>query len=364
LRILPYDGSADVPAWFKTAYDEMYPFQNGTVNPEKNLYIEHYSRFIKACGTYLDGYPSVEAVDVVFAGPAKDGDVGGEAYGFFFESSVHRLIDAYLENFTETKLLMPIINPDINGYVNGRPNTNVGWRGNNLGDMPLSGMNDDVDAVSCMFDFYPQNIILCGLRDSWVTNPVVFDTDGTLAEWKAKGYTADDVRFIFGQAKKWHASAVNIGSGGIPGEYGEALSAGMKGIGPRLALRKITYGYSQSSTSTASFTTWWENFGNAPLYNENLRVAFAITNPSLRYTGFAVTDVKVNDILPGDTLKNINLPLARFDYTGISLSDDPAFRLMIAIIDVTTGLPAVQLAQEGESRNMPGWYDIGSIRIK
>ncbi len=352
IRIAPYGtgDERDVPGWYremvgpnkKWKYDN--PVNKWAVDPEDPRYAEYFGRLIRAMGERYDGHPYLEAVDLSIVGAWGEG-AGSELLS---KNTMEELVDAYTESFRKTPLIALLMDEKTNKYANSFGN--VGWRVDCIGD--LGFWADDQNGWTHMYDFYPQEIIKCGLQDTWETAPLSFEICGTFLSWKEKqGYGMEDVEYIFNESLKWHISSFNAKSSPVPEEWKGLVDEWLKKMGYRFVLRRFTYPEVVRKNGKLWYKTWWENKGVAPIYKDFL-LAFRLKSDKdeLVYT----TDADIRAWMPGDNIYDdaIFIPI---DFpTG-------EYEIQVAILGVQDRQPKVKLAIGGMTDD--GWYKLGKVKV-
>ncbi|MGW8180253.1 MAG: DUF4832 domain-containing protein, partial [bacterium] len=256
------------------------------------------------------------------------------------QSTREGLVDAYLDSFQKTPVLMLLTDEKTNGY--GISRHSVGWRVDCLGDM--GGFNPNWNHME---DYYPQGIINFGLKDAWTKAPVSLEVCWVMGKWKNEGW---DVDRIIDESLKWHISSFNSKSSAVPKEWEQNVDRWLKRMGYRFVLRKFTYPARVEPNGTISFTSWWDNKGVAPCYKPFL-LALRIRGPE--FEEVLLTDADITSWLPGDNLYD--------DTVFLPISAAAAeYELELAIVDKTLQ-PAINLAIEG--RREDGWYKLGELTV-
>ncbi len=343
LRIAPYGTNADndVPGWYRKLTGEdpkaKLPDAKWRVNPENPNYARCFARFIRALGRRYDGHPGMELVDISIVGAWGEGS-GSELLS---EPVREELLDAYIQSFRKTPLVIQPTDERTNGYANAK--ATVGWRVDCLGDM------GGFSKTWChMYDYYPQGIVRLGLADAWKKAPVTMEACWVMQHWKNQGW---DLDYIIDQSLKWHISSFNNKSSAVPPEWKPKVDAWLKKMGYRFVLRKFTYPAAVQAGGQLAFTSWWENKGVAPCYRP-----FPL---ALRLKGTAgatvlTTSADIRAWLPGDSLYD--------DAAYLPADLAPGeYELAIGIVDPQTRAPAVKLAIQG--RDSDGWYPLGRVTI-
>jgi hypothetical protein len=341
-RIMPYgtDKTNDVPVWYRDMVGPETERATSKVrtDPEDPRYLKLFGAMVREIGRRYDGHPDLEAIDVSIVGAWGEG-AGSAALS---QPAREALVDAYLESFPKTPLVMLLTDEKTNRY--GISKRAVGWRVDCLGDM--GGFNP---RWSHMLDYYPQGIVNFGMRDAWKKAPVSFEACWVMSHWKKNGW---DVDYIIDQSLKWHISSFNGKSSEVPDEWWVAVNRWLKRMGYRFVLRKFTYPAAVRPQSKLAFTTWWENKGVAPIYRD-FPLALRLKNAVHREVLPAGADIR--EWLPGDNLYDD----AVFVPAGIPPGE---YALDLAILDRRTGQPKVKLAIAGVQPD--GWYSMGKIQVQ
>jgi uncharacterized protein DUF4832/glycosyl hydrolase family 42 (putative beta-galactosidase) len=349
LRLVPYGNHPrhDIPGWLREQIGESRDLGHSSwrVDPEDPRYVENWNKLVRAAGERYDGHPDLEFVDISIVGFWGEG-AGSE---LLTEKTRRSLVDAYLEAFRKTRLVMLLTDERTNGY--GRSKRDVGWRVDCLGD--LGFWADDQGGWTHMWDCYPQRIIETGMQDSWKTAPVVLELCGVFNTWKNReGYGIEEVKYIIQQSLKWHISVLNAKSSPVPEQWRPLIDEWLKKMGYRLALRKFTYPAAVRPGEKLTFTSWWENKGVAPCYSK-FSLALRLTNP--RHSEILPTGADITGWLPGDNLYDDAVFLPREMPEG-------EYDLELGLLDPRSLEPVVRLAVEGRSAD--GWYRLGRIRVE
>ncbi len=343
LRVAPYGTGPDndVPAWYRTlsAEDpkEKLPDSKWRVSPENPNYARCFGRLIRTLGARYDGHPSMELVDISIVGAWGEGS-GSE---FLSQPVRESLLDAYIDSFRKTPLVIQPTDVKTNAYANSR--AAVGWRVDCLGDM------GGFSKTWChMFDYYPQSIIQFGLADAWKKAPVTMEACWVMQHWKNENW---DIDYIIEQSLKWHISSFNNKSSAVPPEWKPKVDGWLKRMGYRFVLRKFTYPSRLRAGDKLAFTSWWENKGVAPCYR-GFSLALRLEGSSA--SAVLATDADIRTWLPGDSLYDA----AVFVPAHLAAGE---YQLSIGIVDPQTRVPSVRLAIDG--RDSTGWYPLGKLVI-
>ena len=353
LRIAPYGTGEerDVPQWYRDlvgdekewAYNN--PVNKWMVDPEDPSYALYFGGFIRALGERYDGHPDLEAVDLSIVGAWGEG-AGSE---LLTQPTREALVDAYTDSFKKTPLIALLMDEKTNRYANSQ--IPVGWRVDCIGD--LGFWAEDQNGWTHMYDFYPQEIIKCGVQDDWKKSPLSFEICGTFLRWRDReGYDRDDVQYIFNETLKWHMSSFNAKSSPVPEEWKDLVDDWLRKMGYRFVLRKFSCPAQVGPNSMLVFESWWENKGVAPCYKD---FTLALRLVSEDQSILLPTDATVKEWLPGDNIYDFSLPLPDHLTEG-------SYELQLAIVDRINYEPRVKLAIEG--RMDDGWYPLGQIQIK
>lgn len=344
IRIAPYGSSGtqkdDVPDWYRQMVGDetgKLPVQKWRTDPEDPRYAKAFGDMIRAFGKRYDGHPDLESVDLSIVGAWGEGE-GSER---LTQGTREALVDAYLESFEQTPLVMLLTDRKTNMY--GLSRKPVGWRVDCLGDM--GGFNPNWNH---MLDYYPQAIINFGMEDAWKRAPVSLEVCWVMQTWKDKGW---DVDYIIDQSLKWHISSFNAKSSPVPIEWTPNVNRWLNRMGYRFVLRKFTYPDAVKPQGKLEFTSWWENKGVAPSYR---KWPLAIRLKGASRIEVFETGADVRKWLPGDAL---------YDGSVYVPADMPAgeYEIAVALLDPQTRQPKVKLAIAG--RDAEGWYPLGMVKV-
>lgn len=347
-RVVPYSNGprADIPDWLRAEigeYDSL-PHEYWRVKHSEPQYIRAMTRLAAALGERYDGHPDIEFVDAGIVGFWGEG-AGSELLP---QEAREKLVDAYLDAFKKTQVVMLLTDERTNKYAMSRGNP--GWRVDCLGDLGFWAAEQG--GWHHMSDYYPQAIRGFGVSEAWRTAPVVLEICGTFRRWlDREHYDSTQVAYNLAQALKWHVSTFNAKSSEVPPEYRSQVDRWLKRMGYRLALRKFTYPETVRPHGKLAFSSWWENQGVAPCYR-NWPVALRLTGKTR--TLVLPSDSDIRKWLPGDAV---------FDSAVFLPPDLPegAYDLSIGILDPRTGKPGIRLAIAG--RDAEGWYRLGEINV-
>lgn len=343
LRIAPYGTNAnnDVPDWYRAMLgDESGKKMRAKwrTDPEDARYARHFGSMIRAVAARYDGHPDLESVDLAIVGAWGEGAGAAE----LTDPARHALVDAYLEGFQKTPLVMLLTDEKTNRYAISR--RDVGWRVDCLGD--VGGFGDG--KWSHMYDYYPQGIINFGMRDAWQKAPVSLEVCWVMQGWKDRGW---DVDYMIDQSLKWHISSFNGKSSPVPAAWKPHVDRWLKKMGYRFVLRKFTYPETVAPLNKLAYTTWWENKGVAPCYRP---WPLALRLKSAARTEVFLTDADIRQWLPGDNLH---------DGAVFIPADMPAgeYEIAVGLVDPHTRQPKVKLAIAGIAED--GWYPMGKLKV-
>lgn len=352
LRIAPHGtgDDKDVPQWYRAMvgteneWNYNNPVNKWVVDPEDPRYALYFGGLIRALGQRYDGHPDLEAVDLSIVGAWGEG-AGSELLS---QPTREALVNSYTNSFRLTPLIALLMDKKTNMYANSQ--IPVGWRVDCIGD--LGFWAEDQNGWTHMYDFYPQEIINCGVEDDWIRSPLSFEICGTFLRWKDReGYDREDVKYIFNETLKWHMSSFNAKSSPVPEEWEDLVEEWLKKMGYRFVLRRFSYPGQVETGGKLSFQSWWENRGVAPCYKDfTLAVRLLSDNQSI----VLPTDAKIKEWLPGDNVYDHSL------WVPADVSEG-TYELQVAIVDRMKYEPRVKLAIEG--RQDDGWYQLGQIEV-
>ena len=224
------------------------------------LYIKYWCRHIKMLGKNFDGHPALESVDIAIGGPC--GETGGNANA----ETMAVIIEAYANAFKKTPLLS-LLNGHNSKPFTDHPKRMIGWRQDCYGDLrgdikKLGGVPEHL-CFRHMYDFYPQNIELCGIKDLWKTAPVTLETCWTPAFWFQQGW---DIDWIIEHGYKYHLSVFMPKSVYIPEEWMSKIEAFNRKMGYRFHILQMILPLEAKPGQMIQAKTVIDNKGVAPIY--------------------------------------------------------------------------------------------------
>ncbi len=347
--------SSDVPGWYRQQIGEPFPAgphqgwkatrDKWMTDPENPAYAREFGGMIRELGARYDGDPDIELVDLSIVGAWGE----GAGIELLTPATLESLLDSYLDSFHKTPLVLQPDDKRAITYAMSRAATSsphappLGWRADCLGDMGFFSPTENE-----MTDEYPEAIIKLGLADAWKTAPVTLEACGVMQTWKNKGY---DVQYIIDQAVKWHASSFNAKSSAVPPEWQTQVNAWLNRMGYRFVLRRFSYPSAIEANGKLSFTSWWENKGNAPAYRD-YRLALRLKRNGA--STILLTNSDIKNWLPGDNLYDdaVFVP---------SALEDGEYQVDLALVDPATNQPKIKLAIAGVKPD--GWYPMGKIEV-
>jgi hypothetical protein len=362
VRIAPHGTGAaeDVPEWYRKETGEALRTERlktswqskkekWMVDPENPAYAQYFGAFVRKFAERYDGHPDMELVDISILAAWGEG-AGSE---LLTEPTRRALIDAYMEGFHRTPLVTQLSDPATVRYTLSRARNFgakgdlsapvVGWRADCLGDMGGFSKTSNL-----MTDYYPEHIVALGLTDAWKEAPVTMESCWVMQKWKDDGWSLKE---IMDQAIKWHVSSFNNKSSAVPEPWWPQVNDWLKHMGYRFALRRFEFTSSVDRTRRLSYSSWWENLGNAPLYQPFV-VTLRLKQGSTEI--FLPLDGDPRAWMPGDTLLNDSVFLPNEIRDG-------QFELSLALTDPAGRTPRIRLASEGSAAD--GWLPLGKVQV-
>ncbi len=349
------DTRRDVPDWYREMVgdDRDWEYDNPVnawlVNPEDPRYIEYYGGMIRALGERYDGHPDLESVDMALVGAWGEG--AGSA--LLTQQTREGLVNSYTDVFQRTPLKMLLTDVKTNAY--GLSQADVGYRFDCLGDIGFWA--EDQNGWSHMYDYYAQRIIETGMQDAWKKGPVSLEICYTFTNWqRLGGFGLEEVEYIFDQALKWRISSFNAKSSPVLEEWEEVVDEWIKKMGYRFVLRRFSFPREVSANGKLDFTSWWENKGVAPIY-QNYPLVLRLRNGD--ESRVLLTEADIRKWMPGDNLYNNSVFVPHDLPPG-------EYELELALIEAVRELgtepkPAIKLPIK--SRTDDGWYRLGTIVV-
>ncbi|MFP4057289.1 MAG: DUF4832 domain-containing protein [Candidatus Brocadiia bacterium] len=327
--------------------------------------LERHLDFIRRLGARYDGHPDLDHLDLGSVGWWGEWHMSGSAdLAVPSAATQKRIVDAYLEAFPRTRLLMLIGGGPMLTYA---AEHGAGWRADCLGDM--GGFSK---SWCHMRKGYPTWIRQAGVGEAWKTAPVAWESCWDMRRWVQEGWP---LRFIFNYALALHGSYLNNKSAPLP--EGEAVRAELerflRRLGYRLVLKRLRHPAQVAPGEPLELTMEWQNAGSAPCYRP-YRVAYRLAREGGedRVLGGGLT---VEGWLPG----SVELFTEEF-YEGrwelprgevVEVADRlvvPAdlppgtYRLAVGVVGEETTEPVVRLGIQG--RDASGWYPLSTLEVR
>ncbi|MBW7998275.1 MAG: DUF4832 domain-containing protein [Candidatus Glassbacteria bacterium] len=303
-----------------------------------------------------DGHPDIHHVDIGSVGSWGEWNTAGTP-GFDMppDSTLRGIMDLYLDNFKQTKLVMLIGGAEqlAYGIANG-----TGYRADCLGDFGMFSQT-----WNHMQNSYPQSIEAAQAQDAWMHAPIAFEACGTGTTWYFDGMgsslSSEQTRDItIQQSLDWHISVMNMVYGpsydDMPDEWLEAYNEWAKKMGYRYVLRRLAHPSAVSAGGRLALKMDWENVGVAPCYYR-YPLAVRLRNPDSGAAWEMRTDTDVRTWLPGEITIDPVLTVP---------SDVPPgeYELSLALLDPYYGTPRISLAVDGKAAD--GWYNWSTITVR
>jgi len=260
----PPEISVNVPDWYwdtGAGWIDQGPFGRNEPDSNDPRYLRHFGDFIRAFGERYDGHPSLESLDIAYAG------FWGEAGGNTTEETAARLADIYLASFRKTQLVGMLGTPGYRRAVSATAGTgrHVGWRADSFGDFHIGNSPDAPTELSWnhMYDAYVQGIHSCGAEEIWKTAPVTMESGWAVPQWMGSGYDLDR---IIEEGYKYHTTVFMPKSVFFPESAMEKLIEFDKKIGYRFVLRQMLLPIEARPGHRMSIDMFTDNVGCAPIY--------------------------------------------------------------------------------------------------
>ena len=187
------------------------------------------------------------------------------------EDAYREVIDHHLDAFDSTPVLMLGIGttPD---SANARLLTHAtergaGWRVDCWGDWGYFSptWNHQEDDYPAMLAAAEANST--DFPNVWTRAPIHLEVCGTLPNWAALGWEADDeIAKSFAWATHQHASLLNAKWTDIPEPYVDPLNDLLQATGHRFAISAVVHPEYISAGDSLDLQVTWENYGSTPAY--------------------------------------------------------------------------------------------------
>ncbi len=345
-RIQPYIGEA-TPGWYWDAggtpcREELA--RSGRKVPDHNTeaYLEHWGDLIRAFGERYDGHPDLESFDVAYGGSC--GETGGNAT----DETAARLVDVYLESFQKTQLLSMLGTPGCTYAAEQREG--IGWRADCYGDLRRAGEGVVPPGLNWkhMYDLYPMEVEVCGVKEAWKKAPVTLETCWTVGHWFEQGW---DIDWIIDQGYKYHLSVFMPKSSYIPEEWSDRIQEFNKRMGYRFVLRQMILPLEAKHGGPMEYSMWIDNVGCAPIYRP-YRFAFRFRQGGREEVVRSEQDIRT--WMPGHTWFQETVTFPKELVPGVTEVD-------VAIVRPDTNEPVVKFASEEVLDD--GWHPMARMDV-
>jgi len=321
--------SDDVPEWLKELVDcpERPDGMRVKDSPTDPLFIDLFLDAVRAFAARYDDDPYLEAVDVSLPGAWGE----GHNLHLYPEDTFERIVKTYTEAFKNTRLLGQAAKPHL--VLHPTAAIPMGWRGDGFGE------------PEHMKKTYPKYIEK--IKDVWRVAPVSFESYWWIGEWKRQGWSIDD---IIAHSLEWHASSFNAKSIPAPYEWKDKIDAWIAKMGYHFFTRSLTVPAFARRGEKLSLTLEIENVGVAPIYH---KIPALIRLKNGNHTEIFDTGMDIREIMPGTTVKNIELTLPENMLPG---EWEIAFGITGGIVDMI--YLATDALRDG------AFYKLGSLRVE
>jgi hypothetical protein len=358
------------PDWLAQAGGKVltvdYSGQEGLTIPDlddPNTLAMHL-RLIHRLGQRYDGHPDLDHVDLGTVGWWGEWHMSSSKTARMPAMETRKLIiDAYVEAFRKTPLLMLVGDPECLAYAAER---GAGWRADCLGDM--GGFSK---GWYHMRDAYPKLIQEAGVQDAWKIAPVAWESCWEMRKWVQEDWS---LRYIFNYALALHGSYLNNKSAPLPegDEVRPEIERFLRRLGYRFVLRELSHPKQVKVGDTLTIEAKWQNVGSAPCYRP-YRLAYRLTDAG-GYVDIEIQSVTVEKWMPGSiepfTAEFMEQPpdlppgeiVETVDSVTLPLDLPPGeCTLAVGIVGEHSNVPVVRLAIKGRSAD--GWYPVSRMTI-
>ncbi|MBQ3493298.1 MAG: DUF4832 domain-containing protein [Clostridia bacterium] len=261
--------SDDVPDWLKT-YIKCPARPAGKRvkdSPSDPRFIDFFIKAVVAFAKEFDENPVLDVMDISFPGSWGE----GSSIDLFSDADIKKLVDAYTENFKNTKLIGQLIADKFVKYANEtKP---VGWRADGVGHPVVTN-----ELIPKTNDY---------LKDVWKTAPISFEAYWWLGEWQRKGW---DIDAFFNRMLECHASTFNAKSLPIPIEWKEKMDNFNAKLGYHFGIKRAEFNERAHQNSKFRLNLNIFNYGVAPIYNK-IPVKIRLQGQSRDFTFEQKTDI-------------------------------------------------------------------------
>jgi hypothetical protein len=377
LRVMccsPTKGRPYHPAWLtdvggrELTVDYGEPTNEVTIPDfDDKVVLERHLDLIRRLGERYDGHPDLDHVDLGSIGWWGEWHLSRCKRAKLPEPKLRKqVVDAYLESFRRTPLVMLINGESATAYTTRR---GAGWRADSLGDLGSFS-----PTWNHMQHRYPALIRTHQLGDAWKRGPIAFEPPHDIAEFVTRGWP---LRTIFNYGLALHGSCFSGKSAQLPDDprLREELTRFLRRLGYRFVLEEEAHPAQVPPGSRLAVQSRFRNVGSAPCYRP-YRLAYRLIDASGR-RHVVVGSTTVRDWLPGSSppfleafAKAIQEPPDLPPGPPVMVNEQIELprelaagecALAVGIVGVDDESPVVRLAIEG--RDAEGWYPVGKVTI-
>ena len=285
-------------------------------------FLEEHGRFIDALAKQYDGNPGIEFIDIGSYG------IWGEWHTKHGQPWPVRkqIIDMYLNGFRKTRLVSMSDDAEALGYALAH---GAGIRRDGVGS-PWHEAN---------WIGSKKYAAITGFADHWKQAPVVFEWYGNYDYLQQRGWSFDRA-LDFMQAN--HVTFINDNLGRVPSQQMPKLQQLARLAGYRFVLREISHPSHVAPGETLTVKMKWSNVGVGKLYQRYPLALYLLDLHGAVACRQVQADVDPRLWLSGDVGVTGSFHVPATIRPG-------RYMLGLAIVDPTTGNPAVHLAIDAPS---------------
>lgn len=329
-RLMPHTTTEDedVPAWLRN-YIECPVRPKGTkvgTSPSDPKFLDYYGAAVKALAERFDDDPIFDTFDISLPGAWGEGN----GVKFFEKEQLQAFMDLHTRVFKHTRLIGQVCAPWLVNYA--CQTSPVGWRGDGTGNP---------GHINVLFpNAHAQ------MSEVWKKAPVSFESWWWISEWLRRGWDIDE---IIRRTLSWHLSTFNTKFIPVQWELKDKIDAWVAKMGYHYGLTEFSCSESVRAGEKLSLALKVNNYGVAPLYNEN-EVKIRLTNGKNTYD--LTTGLDAREWLEGEYAEKATLELSetleKGEYT--------------VAFGISTAAGNLALCMDAEEKD--GFYAVGSLRVE
>ncbi len=335
IRLMPHTTreSEDVPDWLKELIPcpERPDAKRIKESPSDPLFLQLFTKAIKAFAEKFDTSPILYAVDVSLFG------AWGEGHGYETASKeeIDNLMNVFAGCFKNTHVFGQVCGPELIEKVNKTYEKPIGLRADGFG------------SPSQIQWHYPR--LTKDIKDLWKVAPITIEAWWYMNEWDRHNF--GDIDYLIDKALDLHLSSFNNKSSTIPFKWYGNVQRLINRMGYRFFISSFFFPDKASKGDELDCKMVIENLGVAPIYTKH---PFTIRLKSENFEKIYNTDIDITSWLPGDKIEQLPILLP-------SDIENGKYKIQVGLVGEYP-TPTIYFANDIECED--GYYTVAQIEIE